>query len=128
MGSFHFQIKCGKAYKPWQASQVRKELFGSAKAAPSKVNLGQAVRDCMDSGGTYILVTFGHDLTPRNHTTAAKLLRKNFHACGYKDAAVMVWGQGQLVQMVERYPSLCLDLGDRGNTAFQTLRNREIIT
>jgi len=122
-GSFHFQIKTGKSYKPWQESSVKKELFGSLTVAPSKVRLGQAVRDCMDSGGAYVLVTLGHDLSPANHTAAESLLRKNFQACGYKKADVNVWGQGQIVKMLELYPSLCLDLGDKGNAAIQTLRS-----
>lgn len=122
-GSFHFQIKTGKAFKPWQESHVRKELFGSPKAAPSKAKLGHAVRECLDSSGTYMLVTLGHDLSAANHTASENLLRKNFQACGYKNVAVTVWGQGQLVKMLELYPSLCLDLSDRGNTAFQTLKS-----
>lgn len=121
-GSFHFQIKAGKAFKPWQDSQVRKELFGT-KGIRSKKRLGHAVRRCLDGGGTYVLVAFGHDLSSTNHAAAVDLFTSHFRACGYRHSSVQVCGQGQLVKLLEPYPSLCLDLSNRGNTSFQTLKS-----
>lgn len=121
-GSFHFQIKTGKAFKPWQESHVRKELFGT-KGIRSKKRLGPAVRKCLDGGGTYVLVSFGHDLSSLSHAAAVEHFKSQFRACGYKNPSVEVWSQGQLVKLLEPYPSLCLDLSNRGSAAFQTLKS-----
>jgi hypothetical protein len=121
--AFYFQIKAGTSFKPWQTRAIAKELFGEAKAAASKSRLGRAVRRCLDTGGTYILVVPGHDLLAENHSNAVSLLRSAFAVCGYPKAHVEVWGVRQLANMMERYPSLCLDLGGLGDARFQSVQS-----
>lgn len=109
-GNNYYQIKTGASFKPWQPSALKEELFGKTNARPSKRLLGDEIKTCLDVGGTYALVTFGHDLTPAEHTKISTLLVELFHDCGYHDPSVAVYGQGQLVGELEKYPSICLEL------------------
>lgn len=120
-GSFHFQLKTGGSFKPWQDAEAKKELLGSAKAKPNKALLGAAVKACMDQGGTYVLVCFAHDMQPIKAAGAVRLVRGLLKSCGYRNPRVKVWGTGEIAAMLERYPSLCMDLNDRSfDGALQT--------
>lgn len=120
-GSTHFQIKTGPSFKPWQPSALIKELFGKSKATPSKKLLGDEVKNCLDQSGTYALVTFGHDLLPVQHSKAVKELVILLKACGYANPSVSVYGQGQLVGELDKYPSICLDLIGLEDGGFKSL-------
>jgi len=109
-GATHFQIKTGTSFKPWQPGALKKELFGKSNANPSKKLLGDEIKNCLDQNGTYALVTFGHDLLPNQHTQTIKEIDKLLKACGYTNPKVRVYGQGQLVGELDKYPSICLDL------------------
>jgi hypothetical protein len=119
-GSFHFQIKSGKSFKPWQGGAISKELFGQGKPQNKKL-LGKAIRNCLDQRGTYVMVAMGHDFQPVEHTEAVGHLRKAFAKCGYAGAKVEVWGASQITLMMRRYPSLCLDFNGRATSQFQTI-------
>lgn len=121
-GNTHFQIKSGTSFRPWQPSSLRQELFGQSSASPSRDRLGSEVRDCMEANGTYSLVVFGHDLTPRNHSLSVKHLRELFMACGYDDPEVVVYGQGQIAGEIERYPSIYFDLFGLSGDSLQSIR------
>ena len=120
-GSTYFQIKTGTSFKPRQASALRKELFGRSNASPSKTSLGDEIKTCLDQDGTYVLVTFGHDLTSNARTEAEGQLRNLFKACGYESPKVRVDGQCQLVGELERHPSICLDLIGLADGRFQSV-------
>jgi predicted XRE-type DNA-binding protein len=107
-GSTHYQVKTGSAFKPWQAAQIRKEIFG--KARPSKKALGSAVRECLDNDGHYCLITFGHDLLPQQHSDSERHLIELFRACGYPNPRVMVLGQGHIAGEIEEFPSIYCEL------------------
>ena len=109
-GSTYYQIKTGDSFKPWQPSALKKELFGKSNVTPSKQRLGSEVKSCLEQGGTYALVTFGYDLLPTQHTDIVKLLADLFNKCGYSNPRVRVYGQGQIVGELDKYPSICLDL------------------
>ncbi len=109
-GSTYYQIKTGPAFKPWQPSALKKELLGKSGAFPSKQRLGSEVRTCLEQDGTYVLVTFGHDLLPIQHSQAATHLADLFKECGYTNPKVRVYGQGQIAGELYKYPSLCCDL------------------
>ena len=115
-GSTYYQIKTGSGFKPWQLSALRKELFDK-----SKKRLGNAVKTCLEQNGTYALVTLGHDLSPHQHTKAVTHLTELFEACGYAQPKVAVYGQGQIVGELEKYPSLCLDLIGLDDGGFQSI-------
>jgi hypothetical protein len=119
--TFHYQIKTGTSFKPWQPAAITKELFGDASARPSRSMLGPAVRRCMNQGGTYVMLALGHDLLAENHSLAVELISEAFRSCGYMNPRVQVWGSRQVANMLERYPSLCLDLGAKGDLRFQTV-------
>lgn len=110
IGSTYFQIKTGDDFKPWQPSALKKELFGKSNATPSKQRLGGEVKNCLEQDGTFALVTFGYDLLPTHHTEVVKLLTDLFNKCGYSNPRVRVYGQGQIVGELDKYPSICLDL------------------
>lgn len=120
-GSTHFQIKTGPSFKPWQPSALKKELFGKSSASPSKRLLGDEIKNCLDEDGTYSLITFGHDLLPIQHSKAVVELIKLFNACGYVNPKVSVFGQGQLVGELDKYPSICLDLIGLSDGGFMSI-------
>lgn len=120
-GNSYFQIKTGKSFKPWQISSLEKELSGKAWTKPTKELLGKTVKACLDKNGRYVLVTFGYDLTPLQHSNARQNLEELFRTCGYSNPTVEVLGQGQLVGLFSTYPSLCLELLDRADFTFQTV-------
>ena len=109
-GSTYYQIKTGSSFKPWRPSDLKKELFCKTNVSPSKDLLGDEIKICLDQDGTYVLITFGHDLTPAEHTKATTQLVEIFTACGYANPKVAVYGQGQLVGELEKYPSIRLNL------------------
>ena len=67
-GKTSYQIKSGNAFKPWQKSEIKKELFGTK--TPESQNLGESIRDCLEAGGTYVLVCTGIDLVEPQHRNA----------------------------------------------------------
>jgi hypothetical protein len=119
-GESHFQVKAGTVFKPWQQNLLKKELFGSPKAKPSRDTLAPGIRACLRLHGQYVLVTFGHDLTPEQHTKAQGTLIELLKACGYQNPRVEVLGQGQLLGLIARFPSLALELLKRDDLAFQS--------
>lgn len=120
-GNSYFQIKTGKSFKPWQISSLKKELTGKTRTKPTKELLGKTVNACFDKNGRYVLVTFGYDLTPLQHSDTRQNLEELFRTCGYSNPTVEVIGQGQLVGLFSSYPSLCIELLDRVDFIFQTV-------
>ena len=115
-GSTYYQIKTGSGFKPWRRSDLKKELFDK-----SKKHLGNAIKTCLDRNATYALVTFAHDLLPRQHTEAVNHLTKLFEVCGYVEPKIAVYGQGQIAGELDKYPSLCLDLIGLDDGGFQSI-------
>ncbi|MBI5484919.1 MAG: hypothetical protein HY888_10720, partial [Deltaproteobacteria bacterium] len=120
-GQTFFQLKAGSSFKPWQNSQLKKELFGSSSATPSSAALGAATRECLDNEGRYVLVVFGHDLTPQQQSDAKKNLVNLLVTVGYASPVVEVIGQSQLMGLLVPYPSLCLEILGRADLQFQTV-------
>ena len=125
-GSTYYQIKTDDGFKPWQPSVLKKELFGKSNVTPSKTRLGSEIKNCLEQDGTYALVTFGYDLLPTHHTEIVNLLTDLFNKCGYPTPRVRVYGQGQIVGELDKYPSICLDLigfDDAGLMSIKGWRN-----
>lgn len=114
-GQTFFQLKAGSSFKPWQISQLKKELFGTSRATPSRAALGTATRECLDNNGRYVLVVFGHDLTPQQQSDAKKNLVSLLGMVGYASPVVEVIGQSQLMGLLVPYPSLCLEILGRAD-------------
>lgn len=118
-GQTCYQIKSGKAFKPWRESVIRKELFGSGTSACQ--NLGEGIRACLDADGTYVLVCTGIDLVDSQHRRVLKHLNEYLkETCGYSNPRVEVWSQNNLIGFLQRFPSLALQVNGRGGTRFQT--------
>lgn len=113
-----YQIKTGDSFKPWQDSEIRKELFGNKPTA--KENLGKGVKECLDKAGTFVLVCFGQDPTSQQVITAKNLLKKYFVECGYNNINVEVWGQSSVVGFAGLFPSLTLDVQGFEKLQFQS--------
>jgi len=113
-----YQIKTGASFKPWQDAKIKKELFG--KKHPSKENLGNSVRDCLDKDGTYVLVCFKQDLPAEQYKEAVGGIKYYFKQCGYQDPKVEVWNQNNLIGFLKVFPSLALEVNQRGRLRFQT--------
>src|ERR1700752_1357696 len=95
VGHTAYQIKTG-SFSPWQDAEIRNELFGRNQPA-DKEHLGSSIRDCLDNGGTYVLVCFGQDSVEPQRTQAITHCRSYFRLCGYDDSKVEVWGQNNLI-------------------------------
>ena len=121
-GNTYYQIKTGDGFKPWQPSALKKELFGKSNVTPSKKRLGSEVKNCLEQDGTYALVTFGFDLLPTQHTDIVKLLTDLFNKCGYSNPRVRVYGQGQIVGELDKYPSICLVLIGLDEGGFMSIK------
>ena len=117
-GSF-FQIKAGSSSKPWRASWPDQEVLVKDRRSGQK-KLGEEVERCLQEGGRYILVCFGHDLTPQQISQAESHLQDCFVRYGYKDAKVEVWGQQQLQMAVSPFLPLCLQITGRTDLPFKT--------
>ena len=118
-GETGYQIKSGKAFKPWQKSVIRKELFG--EGPPQRENLGEGIRACLDANGTYVLVCTGIDLVDSEHRHALKHLNEYLkETCGYPNSRVEVWSQNNLIGFLQRFPSLALRVNGRSKAQFQT--------
>jgi hypothetical protein len=117
-GSTYFQVKAGKAFKPWQQSSLKKELFGSVMAKPRRQNLSPGIRECLRARGRYIIVAFGHDLTPKQQTKSKIIISDLIESCGYKKLRIDVWGQSQLLGLISFFPSLTLELLQRVDLPF----------
>jgi hypothetical protein len=113
-----YQIKASTSFKPWQETQVKKELFGK-KQQPVKENLGNSVKGCLDNDGTYVLVCFKQDLTEKENQKAVRFFKSCFYKCGYKNPKVEIWGQNNIISFLYRFPSLALRLNERGGMKFQ---------
>ena len=118
LGVTGYQIKAGTSFKPWQDSQIQKELFGTKQ--PARENLGPSVRNCLEKGGTYVLVCFGHDLDDQKQRTAEDFLRAHFSTCGYRQTNVEVWSINQLIGFLRCFPSLRLRISCFDRVDFQT--------
>ena len=119
-GMTYFQVKSGDVFKPWQLGLLKKELFGSPKAKPSRDTLAPGIRTCLQARGRYVIITFGQDLTPEQHTKTKGALVELLKACGYKNPRVGVLGQGQLLGLITLFPSLALELLGRNGLPFHS--------
>ena len=113
-----YQIKSGKAFKPWQKSVIRKELFG--EGPPQRENLGEGIRACLDANGTYVLVCTGIDLVDKQHRNVRAHLNEYLKSCGYQNPRVEVWSQNNLIGFLQRFPSLALRVKEHSDAQFQT--------
>ena len=50
-GKNGYQIKSGKTFKPWLATDIKEELFGERRPL-NRENLGQNIRACLEDNGT----------------------------------------------------------------------------
>lgn len=118
-GETGYQIKSGKAFKPWQKLVIKKELFGSG--TPLRQNLGEGIRACLDVDGTYVLVCTGIDLVKSERDRGLEYLNEYLkEICGYQNPRVEVWSQINLIGFLQRFPSLSLQVNGRSNAQFQT--------
>lgn len=117
-----YQLKTGTVFKPWQASQLRKELFGTTNADINIKNLGSEVRRCLEHNNKYIIVCFGIDPTSEEINSAKEILRSYIEQCGFKDSHIEILGQTHLVGLISEFPSLVLIILGKSEYQFQTLK------
>ena len=118
-GNSFFQIKAGTSVAPWQKGWIHKELLNT-RGRRSKATLGEAVRNCLEKRGRYVLVCFGCDPTSIQRRKAIQSIQHVFKSCGFPNARVDVWGQSTLVGLLQVFPSLMLRLSNRDNLPFLT--------
>jgi len=118
-----FQIKAGKSFKPWQKSQIKKELFGKSKPSVNLENLNSGIRECLEESKRYVVVCFGVDPTSEQIKKAKFHLQGFLLECGFRNAEIDVWGQTQLIGLLTEYPSLCMKILGKSDYVFQTLES-----
>ena len=117
-GKTSYQIKSGNTFKPWQESEIKKELFGTK--TPERQYLGESIRACLGAGGTYVLVCTSIEPNDSNQRKALNNINKYLKACDYPHPKVEVWGQDKLIGFLKFFPSLALQVNGRGGAVFQT--------
>lgn len=113
-----FQIKAGTDFKPWQKAALKRELFGTK--SPSNAALAKSVKTCLEADGTYILVCTGTDPVQSEMEQAEAHLEQLLRQAGFPDADMEVWGQSQLIGLLQRFPSLALKVTGNARADFQT--------
>lgn len=122
-GKNGYQIKSGSEFKPWQKSQIRKELFGTPRTPTTKENLGPSIRACLDSNGIYVLVCTGINLSKSRLRRAHSHIEECLEQCGYQNPKVKVWSQDDLISFLQEFPLLELNLKGFREEDFKTHRN-----
>lgn len=117
-GSTFYQLKAGESFKPWQDGEIKKELFGRKK--PQKENLGNAVKKCLDTNSTYVLVCLGHDLQHKELNQIEELIKSNFEEIGYPNSKAKVIDATKIVGYLRFFPSLSLQINSRTHYKFQS--------
>ena len=110
-----YQIKTGSSFKPWQKSQLRKELFGSSSKVIARNNLADGIGACIKEGGTYTLICFGVDLVDKDRRKAKATLASLLESCGFESPKVDVLGAGELLSCFTAYPALSLEVSKRND-------------
>lgn len=107
-----YQIKSGE-FKPWQKSVIYKELFNDK--TPTRENLRSEIRRCFENKDTYILVCMKTQITPKSQEDARLYIIEAAKTCGFSDLDVRVWGQEQILECLNRFPALALEMNDGGH-------------
>lgn len=115
----YFQVKSGASAEPWQKWWVKKELFG--KKFPEAKHIGKEIHRCLSENGRYVLVCFGIQLTPTRVSETKKYYEQFFKLCGFSNINIEIWGQQQLIGMLEPFLSLKLKLSGKEHLEFQTV-------
>ena len=108
-GKNSYQIKSGKRFKPWQKSEIKKELFVDPKRL-NRETLGKRIQDCLADKGTYILVCTGINLGTRTEQTRSHIEKYLKEQCKYENPKVKVWSQDDLINFLDEFPLLVLGL------------------
>ena len=110
LGKNGYQIKSGKTFKPWQKTEIRKELFGD-RTPLNRETLGEHIQTCLDADGTYVLACAGIHLSNSNIEKARSHIEKYLKdQCDYENPKVKVWDQANLINFLEEFPLLVLGL------------------
>jgi hypothetical protein len=117
-GRTGYQIKAAESFKPWQKTQIRKELFGSK--APSRDYLNEGIKNLLDENGTYILVCFKQDLLDSQCRKALDNLQFVLNICGYESPKIAILSQNNLIGYISTFPSLALQVNGHASSRFQT--------
>lgn len=97
-----FQFKSGISFEPWTASSIKGELINS------KGQLFSEVERLLKLNGRYVVITTGHDLTPKRRNASKNIIAKVFEEQGYPNLEdfIDVLGAGQLAEFMARHPAV----------------------
>lgn len=102
-GRTFFQVKTGNAALPWRLASARKEtqnlLYGKT---------GGVLRSQLSEVGKYVYVHFGADATESQRIKAKNNLKKLFTTAGFTELDVEFWGQNEILELLNDFPSLSL--------------------
>ena len=108
-GKTSYQIKSGKT-KP----TIKLELFKDEE------KLKEGIQDCLDAGGTYVLVCTGTDFVDRVHRELLSQIKDFLKPYSKQPPKVEVWSQNTLRGFLERFPSLALWVNGNDKAIFQS--------
>ena len=97
-----FQFKSGISFEPWTPSSIRGELINC------KGQLFSEVERLLKLNGRYVVITTGHDLTPKRRNASKNIIAKVFEEQGYPNLEdlIDVLGAGQLAEFIARHPAV----------------------
>jgi len=135
-GKTAYQIKAVEEYKPWQESTIIYEIFNKKGLKESELYafiqgenttstqrlelLGESIKNCLDSDGTYILVAFKQEFQENQLINVRQNLVKYFKLCGYENPKVEVFGQSQLEGFINQFPPLVLRFKEQDYSDFRS--------
>ena len=115
-GLTRYQIKSGD-FSPSSDTDVKSILFrtGSMELKPK-------VKSCLDRDGTLIIVLFGWDNPEQEDEQHIGKFKARLVGIGtgYGAAKIELWPQNKLIGFLKPYPSLALQVSNRGRARFQT--------
>ena len=92
----------------------------------TKENLGPSIHACLSAGdtdGTYVLVCTGINLSKSRTNQARSHIEECLKQCGYRNPKVKVWSQDNLINFLQEFPLLELNLKSLREDNFRTHRN-----
>ena len=116
-GVTRYQVKTG-SFSLSREADIKHILLresSRSKPDPSTDDLQPRVRGCFEHGGTLVIVLFGYD-NPDRHEDGVVGEFRNFLARvapQFKNAAIEVWRQNQIIGFLRRYPALALAVNRR---------------
>ena len=114
-----YQVKSGESFKPSRQSVIYGELFVK-NAQAKKENLKPEILRCLENGYPYVLVCMKVRLDTKKRQDAIDHITDAFGVCGFNAPTIDVLGQDQVLDHLNKFPSLALRVNGRDSKNIAT--------